>query len=332
MKKILFRADAKSSIGTGDLVSLLNLSKYFEKAGWETYFIVKKHKAAMGCLDKRRVKNFLVLDDDITIKNEVGRINDYIEANNIDVIMLEITEKKPSEYNGITDKVMIACVSFFGDIPEKTRLVINWDVDAGRTFDVRKYPSTRFLLGPQYVILPIEFDFDRINARAYKEKPETLLIVMGGADEFNLTQKVADTVALKDVGLKLRIAVGSGYEYLDGLLASTRKISCSSAVLENIDNMFEEFMGCDAAIGAGGLTVFELVASRTPSFIVAAYEHQIARCAYFDKMGWVAYLGFRGFDKSAFLKELSGKGKIPPKNVFRTEEIRKAVDELLERR
>lgn len=332
MKKILFRADAKPSIGTGDLISLLNLSKYFEKTGWETYFIVKKHKAATDCLNKRGVNNFLMLDDDITIKNEVGRINDYIGDNNIDMIMLEITERDLKEYNGITDKVIIACVSFSGDIPKKARLVIDWDVDAGRVFDIRKYPSTKFLLGPQYAILPVEFDFERINNRAYKEKPGTLLIAMGGADEFNFTQRVADAVAVKSTGLKLRIIAGSGYQYLDGLLASTKKISCDAVILQNIDNMFEEFMGCDAAISAGGLTAFELIAARTPSFIVATYEHQIARCSYFDKMGWATYLGFRSFDKNALLEGLNRRSKIPQKNIFKTEEIRKAADELLERR
>lgn len=332
MKKILFRADAKPSIGIGDLVSLLNLSKYFEKTGWETYFIAKKHKAAADCLYKRGVKNFLMLDEDITIKNEVGRINDYIGDNDIDIVMLEITERSPREYDGITDKAIIACVSFGGDIPKKARLVIDWDVDAGRVFDIRKYPSTKFLLGPQYVILPVEFDFDRINSRTYKKRPETLLVAMGGADEFNLTQKVADVVAVKGTGLKLRIVAGSGYQYLDELLASVKNISRDSAVLENVGNMFEEFISCDAAVSAGGLTAFELIAARTPSFIVAAYEHQIARCLYFDKMGWATYMGFRSFDKNALLEGLLGQSKIPPKNIFKTEEIRKAADEILERR
>lgn len=332
MKRIVFRADAKPSLGTGDLASLVNLSKYFDRAGWGTYFIAKGHKAATGLLERHGVKNALLLDEGVAINDEIEQINDYLKMSRADAIMFEITERPLTEYSGITDKVIRTCVNFDGVIPDKTSLVINWDVDADNLFDIKKHRSTRFLLGPQYAVLPISFDFKRIDNRAYKSKPEILLIAMGGADELDFTQKIADAVTARDASLKLRIVVGSGYQYLDRLKKGLKDERCDIKIMQNIDKMFEEFMGCDIAIGAGGLTAFELMATRTPSLIMATYEHQIARCLYFDKMGWATYLGFRTFDKARLSKALEGNSRVPPRNIFKTEEIRKAVDELLERR
>lgn len=332
MKRIVFRADAKPSIGTGDLVSLINLSRYFERAGWETHFIVKNYSTATGLLAKHKIANRLVLESGTSANREIELINNYIETNSIDVVMLEITERKLTEYKGLSERAIKTCINFDGIIPEDMRLTVNWDVNAGSIFDKRKYPGTKFLLGPEYVVLPVDFDFDRINRREYSTEPTTLLVTMGGADELNITQKIIDAFLDKKADLSLRIVVGSGYGYLEGLEASLKPSSAKYVIRQNIDNIFDEFMSCDAAIGAGGLTSFELIATRTPSFLIAAYEHQIPRCAYFDKMGWATYLGFRKFDEDMLFESLCKAGKIPPRNIFKTEEIRKSVDEILQRR
>lgn len=328
MKKILFRADAKPEIGIGDLASLINMSRYFERAGWQAHFIVKDNEAAKMLINREKIGHILFIDSGMTVKDEVEKINNYVGANRVDAVMLEITERKLTEYAGITDKAVIACVNFDGVINEQMKLIVNWDVNSDKLYDTKKYGTAKFLLGPQYVVLPLDFDFERINKRSYNTKPGTLLIAMGGADEFNLTQDVAAAVLSGNNGLAVRIVVGSGYRYYDSLKASIER-SGNVTILWNVGNIFDEYMRCDAAIGAGGLTLFELVATRTPALIVAAYKHQIPRCEYFDKKGWIDYMGFRSFGSDSLLKRLAGPMKIPPPNIFKTDEIRKVLDEIV---
>jgi len=331
MKKIVFRADAKPAIGTGDLVSLINLAKYFQQAEWQVHFIVKDNPAALKLLKKHKATNSLMLESRIGIDSEIEKMNNYIEKNGIHVIMLEITERKLTEYAALSEKAIKACINFDGIIPEDIKLVVDWDVDANAIFDTSRYPATKFLLGPQYVILPIEFDFNRINKRTYNTTPKTLLVAMGGADELNFTQRVIDACIAKKLNLNLRIVVGSGYQYLENLEISLKSSGITYTIRYNISDIFDEFMGCDVAIASGGLTSFELIATRTPSYLIATYGHQVARCVYFDKMGWATYLGFRKLNIKAFFSNLHKTGKIPPPNIFKTEEIRKSVDELLTR-
>lgn len=330
-KSILFRADANPSIGTGDLISLIHLSRYFENAGWQTYFMARGYDAAGEILKRHGIKNSCFIGRDIPVSEEVAAMNDLIGSRDIDVVFFEITERPLADYKGITEKVIKACVDFSGAVPDDMSMVINWDVNAERLYDRGRYRATTFLLGPEYVVLPVEFDFNKIRARRYKSRPENILVSMGGADELNFTQKVVDALAASGTALKVNVVIGGGYQSRRKLEDSLRNSGINYEVKQNIAGMFDEFMNCDVAIAAGGLTCFELVATRTPSVIIALYEHQIDRCVYFDKMGWVNYLGFRSFDEDLLLRKVLNPVTNLPENIFKTGEVTDRIDGLLQR-
>ena len=171
-----------------------------------------------------------------------------------------------------------------------------------------------------------------IQSRTYKTTPENLLIVMGGADEFNFTQKVVDILVENRVDLKINIVLGSGHEYREGLEQSLASSSVNYKIKENVTNMFEQYMNCDVAIGTGGLTSYELIATRTPALLIAVYEHQVERCKYFDAKGYAKYLGFRNFESRSLVEGITKhpKTSISGYNVM-VREVVKSVSELVER-
>lgn len=292
-KRILFRADAFPAIGTGDLMSLINLSFYFEADGWQTFFMVKSHKAAQKLIDKYAIDNVRMLDTGISIPSEVKAINRYVELNGIDLVFFEITENRLSDYQGLVPDVAKACVCFDGKIPDGMDLVMDWDVEYARYFQPEKYPGTKFILGPEYVILPYSFDQERIRKRRFRKPPEKILICMGGADEHDFTRKVVKKVTGSAPHLEMVIIVGAGYEHKDELQRYLSKKGCRYTIKENISTMFEEYLNCDVAVGAGGLVSSELVATGTPALLIATYQHQEARCSYYAQNGWATYLGNR---------------------------------------
>lgn len=329
MKKIIFRADASTRLGTGDLVSLVNLSKYFERSGWEAHFIVRNYKAAGEIIRKRAIKRFFIIEEGFGIGEEIGIINGYIADNGIDVIFLEITERPLTEYAGITGNAIQACINFDGVIHKKIDLVVNWDICAEKLYDMKKYPKTKFLLGIEYAALPVEFDFDKIGRRNYSPKARDLLITMGGADEFNFTRKIVDSIIKNKIDVKLDIVIGSGYPFKEELEKAMKSSSLDYKIEDNVTDMLSRFMSCDMAISAGGFSAFELIASRTPCLLIAVYEHQVSRCEYFDRKGWATYLGFRRFDENAMMKSVAGALRIPPALSFNTERIVSYTDGLL---
>lgn len=328
MKKILFRADAKPSIGIGDLMSLIHLSKYFERDGWEAHFMVRNYPAGIELVEKNKIKFVNVLPGDISVSEEVLHINDYVAEHDINMVFFEITEFKLVEYNGLSSKVKKACVSFDGAIPHGLDLVIDWDVEADKFFDTARFPETNFLLGPEFVILPISFDFSRVVQRKYKRVADNLLVCMGGADEHDFTKKIVDVLINNQIRSKITVILGSGYVNELNLRQSLLAGGLDFNIKKNVQNMFEEYLACDVAVGAGGLTSSELVATRTPSILVATYQHQVARCNYFHSLGVATYLGFRSFDADVLLDKIFALTPPPYSIEFKPEAIVSACNEV----
>ncbi len=289
MKKILFRSDAAPHIGIGDLMSFINLSFYFKD--WETFFIIKDYDAALGLVQKYNIKNIFIIDHKISIEDEIQYINKFILKNDIFSIFLQINEKKISIYNNI-DIAFRACAYFESDLPNHYDLVLSWNYNSKDYFDLNRYNKTKFFLGTEYVILPMSFDFSKIEKRDFKKKKEKLLISLGGADEKNMTFDVIKQLKNISCDLDIVVILGSGYQFEKELSVYLEKSSLSYEIKKSVDNMYIEYMDCDIAIGAGGLTVSEIVATKTPALIISTYEHQVERCDYFDNKGWIRHLGY----------------------------------------
>jgi spore coat polysaccharide biosynthesis predicted glycosyltransferase SpsG len=153
---------------------------------------------------------------------------------------------------------------------------------------------------------------------------------MGGADEFNFTQKVLDTILEDESDMKITVITGAGYSHRKELEMSLSESKNDYVVKQNINDMFEEYMDCDVAVGAGGLTSYELIATATPAILIATYEHQIERCKYFqDYQGWAKYLGYRSYDPKALGHLIKNPPAPADTNIFDTRKIIDAVNELL---
>lgn len=314
MKKILFRADAKPSIGTGDLMSLITLSEYL--SDFECFFLTQDTPAAKGMVGCRMLKNVIWISENASIEEDVAAINAALDKYAIGILFFEITERKLTEYIGLKNGVSKLCVNFDGVIPDDMKLVINWDAAADKYYDTNSLLNTTFLLGPKYVILPKAFYSDDIKKREYTQDRKKILIAMGGADELDFTLQVAEAVVGKD--RELTVVVGAGYNQIERLRNSLDAKGANYKIKINVSDMLTEYLSCDFAIGAGGLTSSELVASRTPCALMATYEHQIARCEYFDREGWAKYLGFRSCDGKLLDTVISQFSPKLGENIFNT--------------
>jgi spore coat polysaccharide biosynthesis predicted glycosyltransferase SpsG len=153
---------------------------------------------------------------------------------------------------------------------------------------------------------------------------------MGGADERNFTKKLVDMLIESRKKINVRIILGAGYQYKEKLKKSLAGLSLAFKIKQNVSNMLEEYLRCDVAIGAGGLTASELVATRTPSILIATYKHQVQRCRHFDARGWAKYLGYRKVNLPDLLDAIE-QPVIPGENaVFQPHAILEACNEIVQ--
>ncbi len=311
-------------------MSLINLSKYFDEnhqSKYESYFLIKNYNAGVDLVNQYKVKNCLIIDKDCSLEEEITSINTLIRKEEMNLLFFEITERKLSDYVGLDSTIRKICVNFDGHILNDLDLVIDWDVDAHNFFDINKYPNTKFLLGPEFVILPKEFYSDRVKNRKMSLSNKKILIAMGGADEFDFTGKIVDVIIKSKLSIELTIIVGSGYEFKHALEERLSNSKLIYQIKQNITNMLDEYLNCDIGIGAGGLTSSELVASKTQAIIIATYQHQVARCQYFYKKGWVNYLGYRKFSPIELVRAIQHPVKAADDFVFSTHKIFNSIND-----
>ncbi len=130
VKRIMFRADANSSIGTGDLLSLIHLSEYFSPKEWTCYFMVRSYFESTKIIERVKSDNVFFIDKNSLLSEEVEQINKVVSEYDIDVLFFEITERKISEYIGLDTGVKKMCVNFDSSLLEDLLLVVNWDAES----------------------------------------------------------------------------------------------------------------------------------------------------------------------------------------------------------
>jgi UDP-2,4-diacetamido-2,4,6-trideoxy-beta-L-altropyranose hydrolase len=295
MKSVLFRADAAPHIGVGDLVTLINLSRHIQikYSDISCHFMVRDFPTARKLITDRKINFCHFLSQDATPHDESAIIKHYIEYHRIDCLIFEVTDRQVTDYDLSQLSIPIGAIDFFHHVSTDLKWILNWDVDATHLFGNDSTSSQQLFLGPEYVILPTEFDFNWVKQRQHTWPPENILITMGGNDERLLSlQLLKQLIGQLPYHVKFSIIIGPGYVGHKDIEVVKKQYGDQVIFKTNVKNMFAEYMRADYAISAGGVSVFELLACRTPCSLVACYQHQVKRCLFYDHKQWANYLGF----------------------------------------
>jgi UDP-2,4-diacetamido-2,4,6-trideoxy-beta-L-altropyranose hydrolase len=146
-------------------------------------------------------------------------------------------------------------------------LVINGSAGAA-DLPYRGAQDTRYLLGPEYIILRRDFALEPFRRRVGAEVRRVLVLGGGGA---TVNAVVDETV------LAVRGTVpGAEIDVIVGPFASRPVITsdASVTVLRNPSNIRRLMLAADLAVTGGGQTAYELAASATPAIGVRLAENQ----------------------------------------------------------
>lgn len=136
----------------------------------------------------------------------------------------------------------------------------------------------QILAGPQYALLRPEFAALREFSlrRRNEQKLEQILITMGGVDKDNATGKVL--AALKNSVLpakcRIKIVMGASAPWLAKVRQQADALPWETQVLVNINDMAQQMVVSDLAIGAAGSTSWERCCLGVPTLMVVLAENQ----------------------------------------------------------
>lgn len=259
---ILFRTNAGRNIGFGHLLRCISFAEAMRTHGFTCKFMVNREAENFlqkygfdnifsEGFDGEDLKMILDLKADIVVFDSYLADSKYLEQLAVEHFLVQFDDNN----------------DIYGEI--SADILINGNIHAGDLNYVSKKKRTRFLLGPEYLVMKSEY----WNPESSDESEKSLLITTGGADFFDLMPKFLE--ALEKFPLKKRVIVGPGFSE-----SQIRKLEILSAKIADCELIFKPSSLKDyiahssIVLSASGSTIYEILSMKCLPVIFTLADNQ----------------------------------------------------------
>ena len=292
MRKLMIRADANAVIASGHVQRCLSIADAFDKRDVEVVFIFSDGEAEKVIEGKGY--RTIILENDYRQKDtEVPDILKLIEREKADGILVDSYEITDYYISEIAKRCALAYIATMKEIDFKGNLLINYTQYKKQSYFQQKYGDIArqgFLLqGEKYV--PLRREFQKIPLRK-RRRIERILITTGASDPNDIVEDIltACTQSEELANLKYTVVVGKYFGNADKL-EELKRAHAQVRLEYDVKNMSELMKTHDAAISAGGTTLFEVCACGLPTISIALADNQLTMTEYFKDRGVIPCAG-----------------------------------------
>lgn len=279
MENVIFRFECDSGklAGTGHFFRVLKLYKVLKKKfknEFNYYFLFNAYENSF------RIVNRYVDKKNILFQKKNNENLRFLKPNDL---VINDTPKKISkgflsfcQNKNLKDIILID----HDDINYKNNYYI-----INGIFSLKKKLKNKsnIFQGIKYVLLDKKYS---IIKKKISNK-FNLLITSGGSDNKNIIYKIYKII--KDLrGISIRIVIGPGFRLSNPVFnLSNRKI----IFIKNKTNLYPYFQKTDLSITAGGISMFESLASKNITLVTQLYKNQIYSIKKLNKIKAIHLIG-----------------------------------------
>lgn len=276
---LLLRADASPEIGTGHVMRCLALAQAWQDAGGS---------ATMACAELPPGLEARLAREQVAVQRIDAAPASEADAN--------LTARLAANLSPAW--IVVDGYRFAPDFLERMRatrrpvlsvddmahlerypvdLVLNQNLGAHHElYRAKLAPAAGLLLGPRHSLLRREFRRVRLAREPLLARPRRVLVTLGGSDPENHTAAILERLAKRPRAISVTVLAGAANVHVPLLQARAERLPFPCEVRVNVENVAELMAQADAAITAGGSTVWELAAMQLPALIGAISEDQRA--------------------------------------------------------
>lgn len=183
-------------------------------------------------------------------------------------------------------------------------LVLNQNLSVRADLYEHRAAHTRLLLGPRYSLLRREFLSWRNWERRVEPVARRLLVLMGGSDPENVSDRVIKALDLAGVDLEVTIVAGGSNPHIANLREYARK-SGRISVISDAVNIAELMAEADLAVSAAGSTCWELCFLGVPSLLIDVAPNQTALANALEGAGCAIHVSYAQFSAECLAAEVN---------------------------
>ena len=291
--RLIIRADASPSIGTGHVMRCLALGQAWQAAGGQVTLV--SHDLPPSLAERARTAG-------ASVEPALGPLGDLRDATHLATVVTDPRDRLVIDGPGLT----LAVLATIEPVAERTlviddlaklerypvSIVVNQNAHAGL---LAYPPGTRLLGGLRWAILRHEFVSPDHHRRRPPSIARRLLIAFGGTDPAGLTRRttrlILGSTGVREIDrLELEVVVAATNPDADAIAALTDR-QPRAHVRGEVMNMANLMAEADMAITSGGTTVWELARMGVPSLVVetspveAALASGLRDVGLFDTLG-----------------------------------------------
>ena len=295
--RVVFRADASVTVGTGHVRRCLTLAEVLRADGHDAAFICRESD---GDLIKfiESEKGFPVhrLPIDGSPEEDAQRSIVYVQDAPTDWLVVDhyaLDKTWETQLRPHTKRLMV--IDDLANRPHDCDLLLDQNLaDDDSRYDALVPSHCTKLLGPNYALLRPEFAEARAGLSERDEQVKHLLVSFGGSDETNETAKVLNALALLDrsltADLGIDVVIGQAHPHKTEFEARCAEAPNLTLHVQTSD-VAKLMTRADLALGAGGSTTWERLCLGLPSLIVSTADNQVAVAETVGRRGAALYLG-----------------------------------------
>jgi len=282
--RVAFRTSGGREIGLGHVRRCLSLALALRKRGTHCLFLVEGDPEACELV---AAEGFAVMR--VRHEDDAGEAVRQCKAHRTGIIVVDSYAFATSYFLELCEAgLMVAVVDDLADRELPVHLVVNGSAGADR-LRYRGGAQTRFLLGPQYMLVRPEFAV--VPVRAITDRIERVLITVGGSDPHGLTARLMRWTSDVLGPIAQDVVIGPLFENAEAVQQTAQASPETILLHENPKDMRTLMLRADLALCGGGQTSYELAATGTPSIAVRTADNQTVNLKGLSGSGILVWAG-----------------------------------------
>ena len=271
---IAFRVDGSKKLGLGHVKRCIVIAKKLQKKNISCIFITQF----------KEIEKFLQSEGFIVFiikkKNESAQIHQFLEKEYCTKLVIDSKSKSLEKLlKTIDQKIKIILIDNFHCSNYADLLIIS------SVKNPKKHYPQNSIVGTEYLLHGI-----KDLPKSTKSKNKSILITMGGSDNYNITSKIIDSFLKNTNDFNLTIVLGKFYNDEKNLLKIINNDKRFN-IIKNPTSLVPLMQKATIGIVTFGITVYEAAICRLPLFVISHSNENNLSAKLVEKYGWITYLG-----------------------------------------
>jgi UDP-2,4-diacetamido-2,4,6-trideoxy-beta-L-altropyranose hydrolase len=282
---IAVRTNGSSTIGLGHVRRCLTLGQTLKQEfGAEVTFILNEDRLTQELV---RGNGFEVLS--VTSSDDAEQTQHRLKHLAASVLVTDSYELDTAYFNSLRGDVrLLVAIDDLADKHFPVDIIVNGGANATPAI-YSALPTTRFLLGPSYMLLRKEFS--QQPERELRERIRRVLITVGGSDPSQMTLRLMEWAHNALEQADLDVVVGPFFQNTEAIERLAAELPVQVSLHFAPDDLSALMLKADIAVTGGGQTTYELAAMGTPAAAVCLADNQRNSLAGLTQAGTLCYVG-----------------------------------------